>query len=72
MDLNTCADMVKAGLWLPDAPKPWYTDTVNWALQKGVVTEARPTDYATRAEVMQMIRNYDEELNRASGLLTDD
>ena len=58
VDLNTCEDMSKAGLWLPDAPKPWYTDTVNWALKEGIVTEARPTDYATRAEVMQMIRNY--------------
>lgn len=44
------------GLWQP-AP-PWYADTVAWALEEGVVTEARPTDPATRAEVMQMIRNY--------------
>ena len=74
VDLDTCEDMSKAGLWLPDAPKPWYTDTVNWALKEGIVTEARPTDFATRAEVMQMIRNYsrrfEEEDNKTySGLL---
>lgn len=76
VDLNTCEDLRKAGMWLPEEKKPWYTDTVAWALKEGIVTEARPTDYATRAEVMQMIRNYnrrfeEEDTKTASGLLTD-
>lgn len=72
VDLDSCADMAAAGIWLPEEKAPWYADTVKWALEKGVVKEARPLDVATRAEVMQMLRNYDEEMNRASGLLTDD
>lgn len=70
VDMNSCEDLRKAGLWLPENTyqdgdgvvfeKPWYTDTVNWALKEGIVTEARPTDNVTRAEVMQMIRNYNK------------
>ena len=76
VDLDTCEDLRKAGMWLPEMGKPWYADTVSWALKEGVVTEARPTDYATRAEVMQMIRNYnrrfeEEDGKTDSGLLTD-
>ena len=57
VDINDATTL--EGLWTPQAPSPpWYEDTVAWALKEGVVTEARPTDAATRAEVMQMIRNY--------------
>lgn len=57
VDINDAKTL--EGLWTPQAPSPpWYEDTVAWALKEGVVTEARPTDAATRAEVMQMIRNY--------------
>ena len=75
VDMNTCDDMKKAGMWLPDAKEPWYADTVKWALKEGIVTEARPTDYATRAEVMQMLRNYnrrfeEEDAKTDSGLLS--
>ncbi len=57
VDLNDAKTL--EGLWTPQAPShPWYEDTVRWALKEGVVTEARPEDKATRAEVMQMIRNY--------------
>lgn len=74
VDINSAESI--DGLWQPEPEKPWYTDTVNWALKEGIVTEARPTDYATRAEVMQMIRNYnrrfeEEDTKTASGLLTD-
>ena len=77
VDLNRCEDLTKAGMWLPQEKKPWYADTVAWALKEGVVAEARPTDYATRAEVMQMIRNYnrrfeEEDPANFSGALTDD
>ena len=76
VDINDGNDLT--GLWtsVPPAPPapPWYEDTVRWALKEGVVTEARPTDPATRAEVMQMIRNYNrrfeaEDNKTASGLL---
>ena len=75
VDLNDAKTL--EGLWRPQAPStPWYEDTVAWALKEGVVTEARPTDAATRAEVMQMIRNYNrrfeaEDLKTASGLTSD-
>ena len=75
VDMDTCDDLAAAGLWLPEV-KHWYDDTVKWALKEGVVTETRPEDPATRAEVMQMIRNYNqrreaEDNKTASGLLTD-
>ena len=74
VDMNACEDMKRAGLWLPPEVKPWYADTVEWAKKEGIVTEARPTDPATRAEVMQMIRNYNrrfeaEDTKNESGLL---
>ena len=56
VDINTAESL--DGLWLPQPEKHWYDDTVKWALKEGIVTEERPTDPATRAEVMQMIRNY--------------
>lgn len=90
VDLDATEDMKGAGLWLPfneyedgdgviietPKPKPWYQDTVEWAQKEGIVTEARPTDCATRAEVMQMIRNYNKRFEDAdsktnSGLLTE-
>lgn len=55
VDLNRGANL--DALWGPQE-KHWYDETVKWAMKEGVVTEARPTDAATRAEVMQMIRNY--------------
>ena len=75
-----------SGLWTPKQPEPepathWYDDTVRWAIKEGVVTgptieAARPEDYATRAETMQMIRNYNrrfeaEDAKRESGLLAE-
>ena len=62
-------------------PKMWYDDTVNWAVKEGVIApvnsieDARPRDAATRAEVMQMIRNYASRNDEAddktdSGLLS--
>lgn len=79
VDMDSCEDMRKAGLWMPyneyvdgdgtiienvkPKPQPWYQTTVEWAQKEGIVTEARPTDYATRAEVMQMIRNYNRRFD---------
>lgn len=91
VDMDATEDMSKAGLWMPwqsykdgdsvviepvkPKPKPWYEDTVNWAIEEGIVTEARPTEYATRAEIMQMLRNYNqrfenEDTKTDSGLLS--
>lgn len=65
VDLDSAETL--AGMWLPPVkpqPEPWYADTVRWAEQEGVIApvssieDARPEDPATRAEVMQMIRNY--------------
>lgn len=75
VDLDTGESL--DGLWRPQAAQePWYADTVRWALKEGVVTEARPEDKATRAEVMQMLRNYNrrfeaEDAKTHSGLISD-
>lgn len=69
------AIIAKAGLnHLPK--RPWYADAMRWALDSGVITEERPQDAATRAEVVQMIYNYNrimqpEDNKRFSGLLED-
>lgn len=61
VDLDQCADMTAAGLWLakePEIVEPWYADTMRWGAKEGICDGTRPTDPATRAEVVQMIRNY--------------
>ena len=66
-----------AGMWMPDVPQPethWYDDTIAWATKEGIMDGTRPEDYATRAEVAQMIRNYNrrfeaEDAKAYSGLL---
>lgn len=82
VDLDSAETL--AGMWLPPVPEPerhWYDETVLWAEKEGVIAptptiaDARPEDPATRAEVMQMIRNYnrrfeDADNKSASGLLT--
>lgn len=83
VDLDSAETL--AGMWLPPAKpatEPWYADTVRWAEKEGVISpvssieDARPEDPATRAEVMQMIRNYnrrfeDADNKIASGLLAE-
>lgn len=77
VDINSAESL--DGLWQPPDPEPethWYDDTMRWGLKEGIITDERPTDYATRAEVVQMIRNYNrrfeaEDTKTASGLLTD-
>ena len=82
VDLDAGEDL--HGLWRPKEPEPashWYDETVRWAIKEGIVAgptieDARPEDAATRAEVMQMFRNYNrrfeaEDTKNASGLLAD-
>lgn len=90
VDMNACEDLKRAGLWLPynqyedgdgviaEPVIPWYVKngTLEWAQKEGIVTEARPDDTATRAEVMQMLRNYnrrfeaeDPKSDKESGIL---
>jgi len=78
VDLDSCEDMRHAGLWMPPAKpeKHWYDDTMAWAKKEGICDGTRPEDYATRAEVCQMIRNYNrrfeaEDNKTASGLLAE-
>lgn len=64
------------GMWKPEAKKPWYADTIAWAVKEGIMDGTRPDDYATRAEVAQMIRNYNRRFESDdgkahSGLLED-
>ena len=80
VDLDASEDL--RGLWAPKVTEThWYDDTVLWAEKEGVIApvktiaDARPEDAATRAEVMQMIRNYNRRFEEpdtksASGLLT--
>jgi len=80
VDLNTCEDLQKAGMWLPNAPEPWYAKAMKRAAELGLIRDGRPNDPVTRAELAVVLMRlcdgqenaYDEERNRPSGLLTDD
>lgn len=52
-----------------EEPKKWYDEAVAWAKDNCVMDGTRPEEPATRAEVAQMLYNYDKQF---SGLLTDD
>lgn len=41
---------------------PWYADSMAWAKEQKIITEERPTDKATRAEVVQMLYAFDKRL----------
>ena len=80
VDLDQCADMKAAGLWPAKEPEPekepWYADTMRWAAKEGICDGTRPEDPATRAEVAQMIRNYNrrfeaEDARSVGGLISD-
>ena len=82
VDMDSCEDM--RGMWMPyneyadgdgTIIEPWYGETVRSARKEGIMYGTRPEDYATRAEVAQMIRNYakrneTEDEKKDSGLLT--
>lgn len=65
VDLDQCADMIAAGLWLAKEyePKdPWYTSAMNWAEENGLLNDGRPEDYVTRAELATVEMRNDERL----------
>ena len=72
VDLDDCADMATAGLWMPDASKPWYADAMQWADQAGLIRDGRPNDPVTRAELATVLyRIYGpEDDKKNSGLLS--
>lgn len=41
-------------------PEHWYDETMAWGHDIGLVSDDRPADYATRAEIVQMFRNFDK------------
>lgn len=72
VDLDDCADMAAAGLWMPDAAKPWYADAMAWAEAQGLIKDGRPNDPVTRAELATVLyRIYGpEDDKKDSGLLS--
>lgn len=48
-----------------ETEEPWYTDVMNWAKENGIMDGTRPTEAATRAEVVTMIRNFAEKIGKA-------
>lgn len=71
VDLNDTADMAAAGMWMPDAAKPWYADAMAWAGRQGLIRDGRPNDPVTRAELATVLyRIYGpEDDKKDSGLL---
>lgn len=55
VDLDSSGDLAVAGMWMPDEKKEWYTDAMRWCAEKGLMTDGRPNDYATRAELATVI-----------------
>ena len=76
VDMDCCTDLAAAGLWLPEDKKPWYAEDLAWCAEKGIINDGRPNDAVTRAELSAVThRLYNaifEDMNRPSGLLTDD
>lgn len=72
VDLNDTADMMAAGMWMPDAAKPWYADAMAWAERQGLLRDGRPNNPVTRAELATVLyRIYGpEDDKKDSGLLS--
>ena len=67
VDLDDCADLTAAGLWMPDAAKPWYAEDMAWMEKHGLMLDGRPDDNLTRAELAAVVHRLEER--RYSGLL---
>ena len=59
VDMDTCGSLEKAHLWMPGTQSHWYDESWEWGQEQGICDGTRPEDTATRAEVVQMLMNYD-------------
>lgn len=55
VDMCRCADLEKAGIWMPEKQKMWYDDAMKWAEQQGLIKDGRPNDPVTRAELATVL-----------------
>ena len=55
VDMNRCADMAAAGLWLPPEEKHWYDDAMRFVSAHGWLSDGRPNDNVTRAELATVL-----------------
>ena len=78
VDMDTCGSLELARLWTPKTTGNWYDAAMAWAVENGICDGTRPTEPATRAEVIQMFYNLAREEKvytddrQLSGLLSDD
>ncbi len=83
VDLDSCKDMRRAGMWMPENVyvgddetiiEPWYAKDMAWAAANGIMTDGRPEDTVTRAElatVSHRLYNLVMDDKKYSGLLED-
>jgi len=83
VDLDSCLDMRRAGFWMPEnvyvgddetIVEPWYAKDMAWAEANSIMTDGRPEDTVTRAElatVTHRLYNLVMDDKKYSGLLDD-
>lgn len=65
VDMDRCWGMRSAGIWQPIEETHWYDGAMQWAAENGLMTDGRPNDFMTRAEVATVFQRYDELLHKA-------
>lgn len=58
VDMNQCADLNAAGMWMPNTPEPWYATDMKWIKEHGIMNDGRPNDSITRAEAAAMFHRF--------------
>ncbi len=58
VDMCRCGDLNAAGIWMPPKPKAWYDEIMDWGVENGLITEGRPNDPVTRAEMLTVLRRF--------------
>lgn len=58
VDLDSCENLESAGIWLPPKETHWYDEAMHWAEENGLMTDGRPNDYVTRAELATVLERY--------------
>lgn len=64
-DYASKADGDKSPVPTSGTEPPWYAKAQTWAKALGIADGTRPTDPCTRAEVWQMLKNYDRASQKA-------